>query len=140
MKPYEKVGIPPLKLYMMLRKGRKKSVDSSSQSRGTAGLNTKVMFTVRAKFKCYEIAEFQSGKYVSPTAEETAADPNAKAKWTQCKALKFKFQIVSGGSPENDHFYAVSGGSNLEMVTVNEAVFNCFKVGGEYYADLTPAE
>jgi hypothetical protein len=100
-------------------------------SRGTAGLNRNVMNKVRAKFKCYEIAEFQSGKYVKST--------EGKDVWTPCKALKFKFQIVSGGSPENDHFYAVSGGSNLELQTINENVFDKFKVGGEYYADLIDA-
>lgn len=111
-------------------------VYSNSQSRGTAGLNTKIMLTVRAKFKCYEIAEFQSSR------PESVDDGNGgkRTVWKDCKSLKFKFQIVSGGSPENDHFYAVSGGSNLELVTVNDAVFDKFKVGGEYYADLTPAE
>jgi hypothetical protein len=89
--------------------------------------------TVRAKFKCYEIAEFKSGKYVTNT-------DTGKSDWVQCKAMKFKFQIVSGGSPENEHFYAVSGGSNLELQTINESVFDRFKVDGEYYADLSPAD
>lgn len=89
------------------------------------------MDTVRAKFKCYEIAEYESGKYVK--------NSEGKDVWQKCKALKFKFQIVSGGSSENDHFYAMSGGSNLELQTINENVFDKFKVGGEYYADIIEA-
>lgn len=85
-------------------------------------------FMVRAKFKCYEIAEY--------TGWDNNKDNGKGGKGDYCKAMKFKFQIVSGGSPENDHFYAVSGGSNLELQTINPAVFDQFKVGAEYYADI----
>jgi hypothetical protein len=80
---------------------------------------------VRAKLVCYEKAEFQgwdskAGKY--------------------CPAMKFKFQIVSSGnSPENDFYSHISGGTNMEIATINAEVFDKFKVNGEYFADLSPA-
>lgn len=83
---------------------------------------------VRCKFKCYEITEFVGWTW---NEEKKISVP--------CKALKFKFQVTPGGSKENDHFYAVSGGSNLDLCTVNPLVFDKFKVGGEYYSDFTEA-
>ena len=89
---------------------------------------------VRAKVKVYEIAEFQSGKYV---ANDTDGKVN---KWQVCPGYRIKSQIVSGGSAENDMFQAVSGGTNFELVTVNQAARDAFKVNGEYYVDFTPAD
>lgn len=89
---------------------------------------------VRAKVKVYEIAEFQSGKYV---ANDTDGKVN---KWQACPGYRIKCQIVSGGSAENDMFQAVSGGTNIELVTVNQDARDEFKVNGEYYVDFTPAE
>lgn len=88
--------------------------------------------STRAKLKCYEISEFQGWDNMKDNGE-------GKSKGGYCVAKKFKFQIVSGGSEENDFYSHISGGTNMELATINSAVFDHFKVGGEYYADLSPA-
>jgi hypothetical protein len=99
---------------------------------GDSGTEQNKVMNTRAKLKCYEIAEFEGWGNIK--------QPDGTFKGGYVPNKRFKFQIVTGGSAENDHFYAVSGGTNLELVTNNSEVFGQFRVGGEYYADLSPAE
>jgi hypothetical protein len=91
-------------------------------NRGTAGLNGNNM--VRAKVKVHEITELQGW------------DSNAQK---PVPAKRFKMQIVSDGSDENKLFSHMSGGTNIELQTINKDVFDFFKVMGEYYVNFTDA-
>lgn len=86
------------------------------------------METVRAKVVCHEIVicegwdnRLNSGKggYV--------------------EARRFKMQIVHGTNEEDRLYSTVSGGTAVELQTINPAVFDMFKVKGKYYVDFTPA-
>lgn len=92
------------------------------------------MNTTRAKLKCYEIAEFQGW-----TSQHHKDEATGKWIGGNAPSKRIKMQIVSSGSDENDHFYAVSGGTNIELITTNPNVWPMFEVGGEYYADFTKA-
>jgi len=81
--------------------------------------------TVRAKVKCHEIVICQG--WDSKTQK-------------MCEARRFKMQIVQGDSDENRLFAAVSGGTAVELQTINPLVFDQFKVNGEYYVDFIPSE
>lgn len=83
------------------------------------------MTQVRAKVKVHEITELQgwdskTGKY--------------------CPAKRFKMQIVSDGSEENKFYGHISGGTNIELQTINPEVFERFAVGKDYYVDFSPAD
>lgn len=88
------------------------------------------MMTVRAKVKCHEIVICEGW---SPTGGK-------EGKGGYVEARRFKMQIVSGTTDENRLFAAVSGGTAVELQTVNPVVFDRFKVNGEYYVDFIPAE
>jgi hypothetical protein len=47
---------------------------------------------------------------------------------------------VSGGSPENDSFFASTPSGKLELSTVNPGAADYFKVNKEYYIDFTVVE
>ena len=72
---------------------------------------------VRCKFKCVEKREF--------------------AAWQNKILFGFKFSPVTDGSPENKAFYDATPGGSMDISTIAE---DRFKVGQEYYIDLTPAE
>ncbi len=82
------------------------------------------MNKVRTKVKVHEITELTG--YNSKTQKSVPAK-------------RFKMQIVYDGSEENKFFSHISGGTNVELQTINEDVFGFFKVGGEYYVDFTDA-
>lgn len=46
----------------------------------------------------------------------------------------YNFNPVSGGSPENDEFWAATPGGNLKLTSV---LSNAFEVGNEYYLDIS---
>ncbi len=87
--------------------------------------------STRAKLKCFEIAEF--------TGTKSFKDENGNWKYEPVLTKRIKMQIVGSGTPENDVYAQVSGGTNIELVTNNEAAYNQFRVGGEYYMDLSAA-
>lgn len=47
---------------------------------------------------------------------------------------------VMSGSEENDSFYKYTPGGSLHLSTINQAAFDHFEVGKEYYIDIKPAE
>lgn len=49
-------------------------------------------------------------------------------------AKRFKMQIVSGGTEQNDFYANVSGGTNMELQTINPNVFDQFSVNCERFA------
>ena len=80
---------------------------------------------VRAKVRVHEITELQG--WDSKTQKSVPAK-------------RFKMQIVgyAGQESEENKFYNhISGGTNIELQTINPNVFAYFKVGGEYYVDFT---
>lgn len=91
--------------------------------RGTAGLNNNVMVQVRSKVMCHEIVICEG--YDSKTGK-------------MVEARRFKMQIVHGSSEENKLFASISGGTAVELQTINPLVFDMFKVKGEYYVDFIP--
>lgn len=44
---------------------------------------------------------------------------------------------VIGGSPENDKFYKYTPGGVLVLSTINQAAFEQFELGKEFYVDVT---
>lgn len=86
------------------------------------------MEKVRAKVRVHEITELQG--YDSKAAKYVPAK-------------RFKMQIVgyAGDESEENKFYNhISGGTNIELQTINPDVFPFFKVGGEYFVDFSPAQ
>lgn len=73
---------------------------------------------VRAKFRCTSITK--------------------KEGWSGHKFLHAaKFTAITGGSEENEKFFAATPSGSLEVDTV---VPDIFEVGKAYYVELTPAE
>lgn len=48
-------------------------------------------------------------------------------------------QAVTGGSEENKSFWKYTPGGKVEMTIDNEAAFDAFEIGKEYYVDFTIA-
>lgn len=76
------------------------------------------MTTVRAKFRC-------AAKSVRTLQNE--------------KVFDVLLDPVTGGSPENERFYAMTPAGSLNLYLVREAVAELFTVGEEFYMELTPA-
>ncbi len=87
------------------------------------------MENVRAKVKVHEIVICEGWSHT--------AGENGKGGYVE--ARRFKMQIVQDGSEENRLYSAISGGTAVELQTINPVVFDMFKVKGEYYVDFTPA-
>lgn len=51
-----------------------------------------------------------------------------------------KLSPVTGGSEENQKFYAATPGGSIDLSVVNEEVGRQFDIGTEFYVDFTPAE
>ena len=47
---------------------------------------------------------------------------------------------VTGGSPENDTFYAATPSGEIKLATVNAKAVKEFDLGAEFYVDFTLAE
>lgn len=47
---------------------------------------------------------------------------------------------VSGGTPENETFFAASPAGELRLTIDNPAGAEIFELGKEYYVDFTPAD
>ncbi len=74
---------------------------------------------IRCKFKCTE-------KY-----EREGWGPNGPR-----KLYGFKFSPVSGGTEENEKFFAATPAGSFEVGTV---ILDAFEVGKEYYLDISEA-
>jgi hypothetical protein len=86
------------------------------------------MNQVRAKVVCHEIV-------ICEGWSQKAND----GKGGNVEARRFKMQIVHGTSEEDRLYSAISGGTAVELQTINPAVFDMFKVKGKYYVDFTEA-
>ncbi len=71
---------------------------------------------VRAKFKC---------DGVTPRPDGDGGDVSLSA--------------VTSGSTENESFFRWTPTASLRMGTVNQAAFQQFEAGKEYYVDISPA-
>lgn len=67
---------------------------------------------------------------------------NAEGRWDyrQGECERIKLGLVNSSTPENDAFTMYSPYVNAELVITNENVFGFFKLDGEYYFDIRPAE
>jgi len=50
-----------------------------------------------------------------------------------------RFCPVINGSPENESFYKYTPGGSLVLSTINQAAFDQFTAGKEYYVDVSEA-
>ncbi|HEY1035545.1 MAG TPA: hypothetical protein VGE09_11250 [Pseudoxanthomonas sp.] len=50
-----------------------------------------------------------------------------------------KLSPVTGGSDENQKFYAATPGGSIDLAVVSEDVGRQFDIGAEFYVDFTPA-
>ena len=87
------------------------------------------MNQVRAKVICHEIVICEGW--------DNRAN---EGKGAYVEARRFKMQIVHGTSEEDRLYSSVSGGTAVELQTINPKVFDMFKVKGKYYVDFVPAE
>lgn len=63
-----------------------------------------------------------------------------QAGWNGNKEVQtIKLQPVSGGTEENEKFYAATPGGSIELSVVKEEVGRQFDIGQEFYVDFTPA-
>lgn len=78
--------------------------------------------STRAKFRCTEIARTEGwdSKLGKPAILAT-----------------YSFQVVTGGSKENEAFFAATPSGQLKLWCARD---NMFEVGKQYYLDLTPAD
>lgn len=62
--------------------------------------------------------------------------------WDKTKSDLFdvKLSPVTGGSAENNSFYAASPGGSIDLVTINAEAANALPLGGEVYVDFTPVK
>lgn len=74
---------------------------------------------VRAKMRCYSKEGATSGE---PGSGGTV-----------------RFYPVVSGSAENESFYRYTPGGSLVLGTINQAAFDQFAVGNEYYVDISEA-
>lgn len=81
------------------------------------------MRMVRCKFKCTSKREYEGWR----RNNEGVAAP----------LYEYEFTPVSGGSPENDAFFAATPTGLLKVSTVTDG---SFQVGQAYYLDLTAAK
>lgn len=82
--------------------------------------------SVRAKFECIS----------AETHETSLWDETHKTHLGDGLAYRYKFQVVYGGSPENDRFFSSTPYGALELVAVRD---DLFVKGQQYYLDFTPA-
>lgn len=75
--------------------------------------------SVRAKFKVDELVPSNDGDQPSGTV---------------------RMSPVTNGSSENESFYRYTPSGSLSLSTINAAAFAQFKVGDEWYLDLSPAK
>lgn len=76
--------------------------------------------SVRAKFKVQSITR--------------------QAGWNGNKEVHtVKLSPVTGGSDENQKFYAATPGGQIELSVVTAEVGRQFDIGAEFYVDFTPA-
>lgn len=84
--------------------------------------------TVRAKFVVTAVNEKKINQWL-----------NAEKKSGEATAYDVQMTPVSGGSDENEEFFASTPGGVFTLLTVNEEAGKMFKQGKEYYIDVTPA-
>ena len=84
---------------------------------------------VRAKFVVTAVTEKKINQWL-----------NAEKKSGEATAYDVQMTPVSGGSDENEKFFASTPGGVFTLVTVNEEAGKVFERGKEYYIDITPAE
>lgn len=69
---------------------------------------------VRTKFTCQAKIDYSDGKRID-------------------------FTPVIGGSPENEQFFKLTPGGQIQIMTVNEEAAKQFDLGAQYYIDFSPA-
>ena len=77
--------------------------------------------SVRAKFTVVSVTKTKNWKPEHPFVYEV------------------KGQVVTGGSPENDQFFASTPGGEFRLGGVNEAVANQLEPGKDYYLTFEEA-
>lgn len=82
---------------------------------------------VRAKFQCFSVKRYASNVW----------DSTHKAMVGNGYLYEYEFQPVTGGSPENDQFFASTPGGSLKLTAVRD---NLFEPGKSYYLDFSVSE
>lgn len=88
--------------------------------------------TVRAKF------------WVSAVEPQTANvhignDEHGNWVWGEQEVYTVTLYPVTGGSPENEKFYASTPGGEIKLGVINAGAVAQFEPGKTYYVDFTPA-
>ena len=81
---------------------------------------------LRAKFRCTSKKQYESPVW---DAEHKTSQPGF--------VYAYEFQVVTGGSSENNAFYASTPTGTLMLGAVRD---DLFVPGQSYYLDFTPAE
>ncbi len=85
---------------------------------------------IRAKFKVNSVTEPREVDRYNNTTKENE----------KMTIVDVQLTPVTGGSEENEKFYAWTPGGYLTLSTVNLAIAKELVIGKEFYLDLTPAE
>lgn len=91
--------------------------------------------TVRAKFKCNSITITEGSREVkNERGERTGWEP------TEMKTITLIPVYSQDPNSENRKFWEASPSGELRLGTINQAASDQFKIGKEYYLDITPVE
>jgi hypothetical protein len=92
--------------------------------------------TVRAKFKVVKIEQQES---IRDTGRKSEAGHPV---YSACELRTIVLNPVYSTDPahENKAYWDASPSGEIRLGTINEAAWQQFKLGGEYYIDFTPAE
>lgn len=93
------------------------------------------MTTVRAKFKVQKVEQ-------SLTMKSTGKDEHGRQTHESCELRTIVLQPVYSSDPshENAAFWAASPSGEIRLGTINQAAWEAFELGAEYYIDFTKAE
>ena len=62
----------------------------------------------------------------------TITKPDGSKAWEQCEVQTIVLNPVTGGSPENDAFFANTPSGEIKLGTINAAAAAEFELNGEY--------
>jgi hypothetical protein len=97
---------------------------------------------VRAKFRVDSIKRTLGNKVEVDAHGSPIKDASGRDKYVPCEMVTLElFPVYGNGDPhhENTKFWASSPSGKFELNCVNENATAMFKIGKEYYIDITPA-
>jgi hypothetical protein len=97
--------------------------------------------SVRAKFYVGKIDRSKTKQYEKGDDGRYLKNQDGSYREHEVEVANITMHAVvrSVGNTENDLFFAATPGGTLQLYTVNQAAWEQFEVGQEFYLDFTPA-